>query len=109
MKQNTPNDQLVIPPILRPLLESLTREALQNKPNDLIEFGRLYFETFLAHRSSIDRFLRRCSGTKLFYASLEATCSDASILQEQAAYDSFRMDLAKKVGLLFRNLSFLFF
>lgn len=45
-----PSNELKVPLILRPLLESFAREVLQNKPNDLIEFGRIYFEVFEEHR-----------------------------------------------------------
>lgn len=44
MSENISN-KYKVPSLLRPLLESFTRETLRNQPADLIEFGLIFFET----------------------------------------------------------------
>ncbi|CAD5217589.1 unnamed protein product [Bursaphelenchus okinawaensis] len=41
----TDSTKYKVPSNLRPLLESFTRETLRNQPGDLVQFGRLFFDT----------------------------------------------------------------
>jgi len=70
--------RLKVPQILRSLLESFAREALKNKPNDFVDFGQIYFETFLLLRKQMN-------------------CSEELILQDKGLYDVFRADLEQRV------------
>lgn len=39
-----------VPAGLRPLLEALARETLRAQPNDLYQFGQLFFDVLQQHR-----------------------------------------------------------
>lgn len=43
-------DKYKVPPGLRPLLEAFARETLRAQPNDLFQFGQLFFDVLQHHK-----------------------------------------------------------
>ena len=49
MAEKTISDKYKVPSGLRPLLEAFARETIRAQPEDLIEFGQLFFDTLQQH------------------------------------------------------------
>lgn len=72
-----------VPSSLRPLLEAFARETLRNQPEDLVQFGCIFFDTLSKHRDS-----KKATNTSSLVESLVA---------DKPAYERFRTELQQKL------------
>uniref|UniRef100_A0A0N4Z4X3 RIIa domain-containing protein n=1 Tax=Parastrongyloides trichosuri TaxID=131310 RepID=A0A0N4Z4X3_PARTI len=78
MSENSP-EKYKIPDSLRPLLEALARETIRAQPDDVISFGKLFFDILSFHQKD----------------------SDKCVIGDNISYDMFRMDLQQR----YKNMS----
>uniref|UniRef100_A0AC35TKW2 RIIa domain-containing protein n=1 Tax=Rhabditophanes sp. KR3021 TaxID=114890 RepID=A0AC35TKW2_9BILA len=72
------SEKYKIPTSLRPLLEAVARETIRAQPDDVVAFGKLFFDLLTEHQKD----------------------SDEDVISDNIAYGMFRMDLQQRFKLM---------